>query len=148
MNNCYMPPSTWRRFWSRVSLGWGMRLLTGSMFRQCQTNKVVNLVMFPQPKIFLVTAANQNARKLLSTDLVNTKRNHAHLRKSFAPQPIIASSISLILYIVLILTERRFWPWRGASIKYLYGLSVVVAVELLVLVQYIYVPIQKFEAAQ
>ena len=32
--------------------------------------------------------------------------------------------------------------------KYLYGLSVVVAFELLVLVKYIYVPIQKFKAAQ
>ena len=28
------------------------------------------------PRIFRVTGANQNARKLLSTDLVNTKRSH------------------------------------------------------------------------
>ena len=28
------------------------------------------------PRIFRVTGANQNARKLLSTDLVNTKLNH------------------------------------------------------------------------
>lgn len=50
-----------------------------------------NLAMFPQPTIVLVTVANQNDRKLLSGDLVNTKENHAHLRKCYAPQPITAS---------------------------------------------------------
>ena len=59
-----------------------------------------NLALFPQPKIVLVTVANQNDRKLLSSDLVNTKENHAHLRKctsadnSFLEQPYFPSKSS------------------------------------------------------
>ena len=33
------------------------------------------------PRIFQVTGANQNARKLLSTDLVNTKKVYTKCRK-------------------------------------------------------------------
>ena len=47
---------------------WNFRETTRHFFLRSQNSEY--------PRIFQVTGANQNARKLLSTDLVNTKRSY------------------------------------------------------------------------